>query len=41
MIHKILIAVDRSPNNGFVFDTAVSLAQTTGARTIKTEQGAW
>jgi len=31
MIKKILIAVDRSQNNKFVFDTAVSLAQTTGA----------
>jgi nucleotide-binding universal stress UspA family protein len=31
MINKILIAVDRSPNNQFVFDTAVSLAQATGA----------
>ncbi|MEN9517537.1 MAG: hypothetical protein RLZZ381_125 [Cyanobacteriota bacterium] len=31
MISKILIAVDRSPNNKCVFDTAVSLAQTTGA----------
>ncbi|MCC0177777.1 universal stress protein [Waterburya agarophytonicola K14] len=31
MINKILIAVDRTQNNKFVFDTAVSLAQTTGA----------
>ncbi|MBE9045400.1 universal stress protein [Pleurocapsales cyanobacterium LEGE 10410] len=31
MIQKILIAVDRSPNNQLVFDTAVSLAQATGA----------
>lgn len=31
MIDKILIAVDRTQNNKFVFDTAVSLAQTTGA----------
>jgi nucleotide-binding universal stress UspA family protein len=31
MISKILIAVDRSPNNKCVFDTAVSLAQATGA----------
>jgi nucleotide-binding universal stress UspA family protein len=31
MINKILTAVDRSQNNKFVFDTAVSLAQTTGA----------
>lgn len=31
MINKILIAVDRSQNNRFVFDTAVSLAQTKGA----------
>ena len=31
MIKKILIAVDRSQNNKFVFDTAVSLAKTTGA----------
>lgn len=31
MINKILIAVDRSQNNKFVFDTAVSLAKTTGA----------
>jgi nucleotide-binding universal stress UspA family protein len=31
MISKILIAVDRSTNNKCVFDTAVSLAQTTGA----------
>lgn len=31
MIDKILIAVDRSPNNKFVFDTAVSLAKTTNA----------
>ena len=31
MINKILIAVDRSQNNEFVFDTAVSLAQATGA----------
>lgn len=31
MIDKILVAVDRSPNNKYVFDAAVSLAQTTGA----------
>ncbi|MEM7594971.1 MAG: universal stress protein [Cyanobacteria bacterium P01_A01_bin.83] len=31
MINKILIAVDRSPNNKLVFDTAVSLAKTIGA----------
>ena len=31
MISKILIAVDRSQNNKFVFDNAVSLAKTTGA----------
>lgn len=31
MINKILIAVDRSQNNKLVFDTAVSLAKTTGA----------
>ena len=31
MIDKILIAVDRSENSKLVFDTAVSLAQTTGA----------
>jgi len=31
MINKILVAVDRSQNNKLVFDTAVSLAQTTGA----------
>ena len=31
MIKKILIAVDRSQNNKFVFDNAVSLAKTTGA----------
>ena len=31
MINKILIAVDRSQNNKFVFDTAVSLAKTTEA----------
>ncbi len=31
MINKILIAVDRSQNNKIVFDTAVSLAKTTGA----------
>ena len=31
MINKILIAVDRSQNNKFVFDNAVSLAKTTGA----------
>ena len=31
MINKILIAVDRSKNNKFVFDTAVSLAQTNNA----------
>ncbi|MEM8720497.1 MAG: universal stress protein [Cyanobacteria bacterium P01_G01_bin.39] len=31
MINKILIAVNRSPNNKLVFDTAVSLAKTTGA----------
>ena len=31
MIDKILIAVDRSQNHKFVFDTAVSLAKTTGA----------
>ena len=31
MIKKILIAVDRSQNNKLVFDTAVSLAKTTGA----------
>ena len=31
MINKILIAADRSQNNKFVFDTAVSLAKTTGA----------
>jgi nucleotide-binding universal stress UspA family protein len=31
MINKILIAVDRSQNNQFVFNTAVSLAKTTGA----------
>ena len=31
MINKILIAVDRSQNNKFVFDTAVSLAKTTDA----------
>ena len=31
MIDKILIAVDRSPNNKIAFDTAVSLAKTTGA----------
>jgi nucleotide-binding universal stress UspA family protein len=31
MINKILIAVDRSQNNKSVFNTAVSLAKTTGA----------
>ena len=31
MIKKILIAVDRSQNNKFIFDNAVSLAKTTGA----------
>ena len=31
MINKILTAVDRSQNNKLVFDTAVSLAKTTGA----------
>ena len=31
MIDKILIAVDRSQNNKFVFDTAVSLAKNIGA----------
>ncbi len=31
MINKILVAVDRSDNNKAVFDSAVSLAQTTGA----------
>ncbi|MCC0179732.1 universal stress protein [Waterburya agarophytonicola K14] len=31
MINKIFIAVDRSRHNRFVFDTAVSLAQTTRA----------
>ena len=31
MINKILIAVDRSQNNKFVFDNAVSLAKTTDA----------
>ena len=31
MIGKILVAVDRSQQNKLVFDTAVSLAQTTGA----------
>ena len=31
MINKILIAVDRTQNNKFVFDTAVSLAKTTSA----------
>ncbi|MEL7079679.1 MAG: universal stress protein [Cyanobacteria bacterium J06643_13] len=31
MINKILIAVDRSQNNKLVFDTAISLAKTTGA----------
>ena len=31
MIDKILIAVDRSQNSKLVFDTAVSLARTTGA----------
>ncbi len=31
MINKILIAVDRSQNNKLVFDTAVSMAQATGA----------
>ena len=31
MIEKILIAVDRSQNNKFVFDTAVSLAKNAGA----------
>ena len=31
MINKILIAVDRSQNNKLVFDTALSLAKTTGA----------
>ena len=34
MIKKILIAVDRSQNNKLVFDTAVSLAKTTGADLI-------
>jgi nucleotide-binding universal stress UspA family protein len=32
MISKILIAVDRSQNNKSVFNTAVSLAKTTGAK---------
>ncbi len=32
MINKILIAVDRSQNDKFVFDTAVSLAQTNNAK---------
>lgn len=31
MIDKILVAVDRSANNKFIFNSAVSLAQTTGA----------
>lgn len=31
MINKILVAVDRTQNNKFVFDAAVFLAQTTGA----------
>lgn len=31
MTNKILVAVDRTQNNKFVFDIAVSLAQTTGA----------
>jgi nucleotide-binding universal stress UspA family protein len=32
MINKILVAVDQSPNNQFIFDTAISLAQKTGAK---------
>lgn len=32
MVNKILIAVDRSQNNKLVFNTAVSLATTTGAK---------
>lgn len=31
MINKILVAVDRSPKNQSVFDSAVSLAKSTGA----------
>lgn len=31
MTSRILVAVDRSENNKFVFDSAVSLAKTTGA----------
>lgn len=31
MINKILVAVDRSESNKFVFDSAVSLAKVTGA----------
>lgn len=31
MINKILVAVERSRNNNLVFDSAISLARTTGA----------